>query len=81
MPVDWPKRHRALEKWLDNKEGPIQQFGVEEIQEKFESIAQGAIQGVNRISNQLLVFTPVDWESEDDWLLSKDQWNYLMVLA
>ena len=81
MPADWSKKHRALEEWLESKEGFTQQFGIEEIQKGFESSALGAIQGITQISNQLLVFTPVDWESEDDWLLSKDQWNYLMVLA
>ena len=80
MRTDWSRKQRALEVWMGDKEGSAQRFGITDIQLEFESSVQHAIQTITQISDQLLVFTPTNWKSEDDWLLSKDQWNYLMVL-
>lgn len=80
MQTDWSEKHRALKAWLGNKEGFAQLFGSTDIRREFDSSVQRVTQAVIQISNQLLVFTPSNWETEDDWLLSKDQWRYLMVL-
>jgi hypothetical protein len=80
MPTDWSKKQRTLKSWMENKEGSVQQFGIGYIREEFESSVKDVTQAVTQISDQLLVFTPSNWENEDDWLLSKDQWRYLMVM-
>jgi hypothetical protein len=76
--MNWENAMHELESWSRNSRRRASSFGIPERRRRFDSAVRLARKEIAHASNQLLVFTPSDWDDSEDWLLSSDQWRYLI---
>ena len=68
---------QRVEEWRRNIKGRTAEVGIDDLRKDFNVSVERATREISALFDHLLVFEPVNWESEEDWLLSREQWVYL----
>jgi hypothetical protein len=75
--MNWLEQMQRVEEWRLNIKGRTAEVGIDDLQKDFNVSVERATREISALFDQLLVFEPINWESEEDWLLSREQWVYL----
>ena len=71
--MNWPAQMQRVEEWRRNIKGRTVGVGIDDLRKDFNESVERAAREISALFDHLLVFEPFNWESEEDWLLSKEQ--------
>jgi hypothetical protein len=74
MKPSWLSRTQRLKKWCDKAPREIDSSKLRRIEEAFRECADQASKAIAVFDAQFVVFQPTSWPTEDDWLLTAEQW-------
>jgi hypothetical protein len=77
--MNWSEQTQRVEEWRRSSKGRLPHFQINEIRKNFDSSVEHADREIAALADQLLIFEPDNWEVENDWLLSSEQWAYLTM--
>jgi hypothetical protein len=75
--MNWLSQIQRIEEWRRNFQGPTADAGIDDLRKDFNVNVELATREISALFDCLLVFEPINWVSEEDWLLSREQWAYL----
>jgi hypothetical protein len=77
MDKSWTQRIRNLEAWSRDiiPEFPGNDFDAEVV--NFAEYIQDSLKIISEFNSHFVIFEPLLWVNEPDWLLTDDQWRNL----